>query len=166
MHLSASCRMAVTRGRRSGGSVIIMTTTLDEVAIRAAARLRLDDAVARRLVAEQLDRIGDQEGRRIKPGAIAHRDANRAVAALTSARHTGGLGRDHVAQAKALHRDLLELQQRVCEVRSRRDATIRQAIAHGARVIDIARATGMSRTAVYQIHSAGDEDIDEPASTS
>lgn len=129
-----------------------MTTYTDhDLATAIAAKLGVTDDFAADAAETYLAQIEQVDGRDIDRDAIAADDYDFALGAATSAQRAGDFGtRELDIVADAAH--AVEDADRVLrDAQSTRDRAIRNALAHGARVVDVMTAAGVTRARIDQI---------------
>lgn len=128
-----------------------MTTTAHDVATIIHHKHGVTIDFAAETVETYITQIEDTDGREIDRDAIAQDDADFIIDAFSSAQRAGDFGtRELDVVADAAH--AVEDADRVLrDAQSTRDRAIRNALARGARVVDVMEAAGVTRARIDQI---------------
>ena len=132
-----------------------MTTTAHTLATRISARHGVDTAFAAEAVETYIAQIEDVDGREIDRDAITEDDADFIIAAFASAQRAGDFGTRELDDVADATRASDEAEAAAHDAMAARDRTIRHALAHGARVVDVMDAAGVSRPRIDQIRKGG-----------
>ena len=128
-----------------------MTTTAHDLATAIHHKHRVTIDFATETVEAYIARMEDVDGREIGRGNIPEDDADFITGAFASAQRSGDFGTrqlDDVANAAdAVNR----AQDTLDQSRDDRDRAILHALAHGARVVDVMAAAGVTRSRIDQI---------------
>lgn len=128
-----------------------MTTTAHDLATRIAARHGVDDDFATDAVETYISQVEEIDGREIDRDEIAEDDANFIIAAFASAQRAGDFGTRELDTLAYAARASDEAEAAAHAAMIYRDRAIRNALARGARVVDVMGASGLARARIDQI---------------
>ena len=126
-------------------------TDIQTLAIRAAAKLDLTDQAAEDALEIYISQIEALESREIDRDDISDDDAGFLMESMVQAQRSGGLGQAQLAALEELMPDVRAAQDTLETMEQQRNKAIKAALAAGARVKDVAAASGLSRQRVEQI---------------
>lgn len=126
-------------------------TDLDTLARLVATALDITDDAARDTLDTYIDQLTRETGDTIDPDEISDDDAAFLMEACREAQRSGDLGERQLADLAEAARDYNDAHIAFQTAEQQRIAAVRSALAAGARVVDICRITGMTRSRVYQI---------------
>lgn len=126
-------------------------TDIQTLAIRAAAKLDLTDQAAEDALEIYISQIEALESREIDRDDISDDDAGFLMESMVQAQRSGDLGQAQLAALEELMPDVRAAQDTLETMEQQRNKAIKAALAAGARVKDVAAASGLSRQRVEQI---------------
>lgn len=126
-------------------------TDLDTLTRLVATALDITDDAARDSLETYIDQIARETGDEIDPDEINDDDAAFLMESCREAQRAGDLGDRQLADLEDAARAYDEAYSDFQTAEQQRIAAVRAALAAGARVVDICRITGMTRSRVYQI---------------
>lgn len=126
-------------------------TDIQTLAIRAAAKLDLTDEAAEDALEIYISQIEALESREIDRDDISDDDAAFLMESMVQAQRAGDLGRQQLAALEELMPDVRAAQDTLETMEQQRNKAIKAALFAGARVKDVAAASGLSRQRVEQI---------------
>ena len=132
-----------------------MTTTAHTLATAIHHKHGVDFDFATEAVETYITQVEDVDGREIDRDDIPEDDVDFITTAFASAQRAGDFGTrqlDDVAQAAQA---VDTAQSTLDQAMSDRDRAIRHALAHGARVVDVVAAAGVTRARIDQIRKGG-----------
>lgn len=128
-------------------------TDIQTLAIRAAAKLDLTDEAAEDALEIYISQIEALESREIDRDDISDDDAAFLMESMVQAQRAGDLGQRQLAALEDLMPDVQRAQQDLETMEQLRNKAIKAALFAGARVKDVAAASGLSRQRVEQIRA-------------
>ena len=126
-------------------------TDIQTLAIRAAAKLDLTDEAAEDALEIYISQIEALESREIDRDGISDDDAAFLMESMVQAQRAGDLGQRQLAELEELMPDVRAAQDTLETMEQQRNKAIKAALFAGARVKDVAAASGLSRQRVEQI---------------
>lgn len=126
-------------------------TDIQTLAIRTAAKLDLTDDTAEDALQEYIRQIEALESREIDRDDINDDDAAFLTESMVQAQRSGDLGQRQLAALEELMPQVQAAQDTLATMEQQRNEAIREALGAGARVKDVAAASGLSRQRVEQI---------------
>lgn len=128
-------------------------TDIQTLAIRTAAKLGLTDEAAEGALEEYARQLEELESREIDRDDISDDDAAFLIESMVQAQRSGDLGQRQLAALEELMPQVQAAQDTLETMEQQRNAAIREALSAGARVKDVAAASGLSRQRVEQIRA-------------
>lgn len=128
-----------------------MTSTLDILTIKASAKLDITEDAAQGALEEYIRQIESLESRSIDPENIDADDADFLLEAVVQAQRSGDLGTQEIAALEALMPGVQDAQDNLDTMEQQRNTAICKALKAGARIKDVASASGLSRQRIEQI---------------
>ena len=132
-----------------------MTFTDHDVAVAIHHKHGVDTDFAAEAVETYITQIEDLESREINRDEISEDDADFLIGAFASAQRAGDFGVRELDDVADAARASDEAEAAAHDAMVARDRTIRHALAHGARVVDVMDAAGVSRARIDQIRKGG-----------
>ena len=126
---------------------------IQTLAIRTAAKLDLTDDTAEDTLETYIRQIEALESREIDRDNISDDDAAFLIESMVQAQRSGDLGQRQLATLEDLMPQVQAAQDTLETMEQQRNAAIREALSAGARVKDVAAASGLSRQRVEQIRA-------------
>lgn len=126
-------------------------TDLGTLAARVSGRLGIDDNAASDALKTYIGQIEEIDERTIDVDEISEEDADFLMGACVAGQRAGDFGEQELVEVKELVEQLDHAEQVVEDLRQRRDAALRRALASGARVTDTMTAGRVSRSRLDQI---------------
>lgn len=126
-------------------------TDLDTLTRLVASALDITDEAARDSLEIYIDQIAHETDDTINPDEISDDDAAFLMESCREAQRAGDLGDRQLADLEDAARAYDQAHSDFQAAEQQRIAAVRAALAAGARVVDICRITGMTRSRVYQI---------------
>ena len=126
-------------------------TDLTTLAIRTAGRCNITDHAAESALETYISQIEALESRTIDRDDISDDDADFLIESVAQAQRAGDLGQAKLAALEELMPDVHAAQDTLESMEQQRNTAIREALAAGARIKDVAGATGLSRQRIEQI---------------
>ena len=131
------------------------TFTDHDVAVAIHHKYGVDTDFATEAVETYVAQIEDVDGREIDRNAITEDDADFIIGAFASAQRAGDFGARELDDVADAARASDEAETAAHDAMADRDRAIRHALAHGARVVDVMAASGVSRPRIDQIRKGG-----------
>lgn len=128
-----------------------MTNTLDILTIKASAKLDITEDAAQSALEEYIRQIEALESHTIDPDNINDEDADFLLEAIVQAQRSGDLGTQEIAALEALMPAVQDAQDHLGVMEQQRNTAICKALKAGARIKDIAGASGLSRQRIEQL---------------
>lgn len=128
-----------------------MTTTAHTLATAIHHKHGVDDNFAAEAVETYITQIEDLDGREIERDEITEDDADFIVTAFASAQRAGDFGTRELDTVAYAARSVEDADRVLRDAQATRDRAIRNALAHGARVVDVMAAAGVTRSRIDQI---------------
>lgn len=128
-----------------------MTTTAHDVATVIHHKHGVDADFAAEAIETYITQIEDEEGREIDRDAITQDDADFIIDSFASAQRAGDFGTRELDVVAYAARSVEDADRTLRDSQSTRDRAIRNALAHGARVVDVMAAAGVTRSRIDQI---------------
>ena len=126
-------------------------TDIQTLAIRTAAKLDLTDNAAEDALEGYISQIEELDSREIDRDDINDDDAAFLIETMVQAQRSGDLGLRQLAALEELMPQVEAAQDTLETMEQQRNEAIRAALSAGARVKDVAAASGLSRQRVEQI---------------
>lgn len=126
-------------------------TDLTTLAIRTAGRCNITDDAAESALETYISQIEALEARNIDRDDISDDDADFLIESVAQAQRSGDLGQTKLAALEELMPAVHAAQDTLESMEQQRNTAIREALAAGARIKDVAGATGLSRQRIEQI---------------
>lgn len=126
-------------------------TDIQTLAIRTAAKLDLTDDAAEDALETYIGQVEALESREIDRDDISDDDAAFLIESMVQAQRSGDLGQRQLAALEDLMPQVRAAQDTLETMEQQRNTAIRAALSAGARVKDVAAASGLSRQRVEQI---------------
>lgn len=126
-------------------------TDLTTLAIRTAGRCNITDHAAESALETYITQIEALEARNIDRDDISDDDADFLIESVAQAQRAGDLGQVKLAALEELMPAVHAAQDTLESMEQQRNTAIREALAAGARIKDVAEATGLSRQRIEQI---------------
>lgn len=126
-------------------------TDLDTLTRLVASALDITDDAARDSLETYIGQIAHETDDTINPDEISDDDATFLMESCREAQRAGDLGDRQLADLEDAARAYDQAHSDFQTAEQQRIAAVRAALAAGARVVDICRITGMTRSRVYQI---------------
>lgn len=131
-----------------------MTTTAHAIATAIHHKHGVDDNFAAEAVETYITQIEDLDGREIDRDAITEDDADFIVTAFASAQRAGDFGTRELDSVAYAARSVEDADRVLRDAQATRDRAIRNALARGARVVDVVEASGVTRARIDQIRKS------------
>lgn len=128
-------------------------TDIQTLAIRTAAKLDLTDESAESALETYIRQVEALESREIDRDDISDDDAAFLMESMVQAQRSGDLGQAQLAELEELMPEVQDAQDRLETMEQQRNTAIKAALGAGARVKDVAAASGLSRQRVEQIRA-------------
>lgn len=128
-----------------------MTTTAHDLATRISARHGVDGDFAAEAVETYRAQVEEIDGREIDRDEITQGDADFIIASFASAQRAGDFGTRELDTLAYAARSVEDANRVLRDAQATRDRAIRNALARGARVVDVMVAAGVSRARIDQI---------------
>lgn len=129
-----------------------MTTfTAHDIATTIHHKHGVDTVFAAEAVETYIAQIEEIDGREIDRDAITEDDADFIMSAFASAQRAGDFGTRELDDVADTARASDDAESAAHDAMAARDRAIRHALAHGARVVDVMAASGVSRARIDQI---------------
>lgn len=128
-------------------------TDIQTLAIRTAAKLDLTDESAESALETYIRQVEALEAREIDRDDISDDDAAFLMESMVQAQRSGDLGQQQLAELEELMPDVQDAQDRLETMEQQRNTAIKAALSAGARVKDVAAASGLSRQRIEQIRA-------------
>ena len=128
-------------------------TDIQTLAIRTAAKLDLTDEAAEQALDTYIRQLEALESREIDRDDISDDDAAFLMESMVQAQRSGDLGQQQLAELEELMPQVQDAQDRLETMEQQRNTAIKAALSAGARVKDVAAASGLSRQRVEQIRA-------------
>lgn len=126
-------------------------TDIQTLAIRVAAKLDLTDDTAEEALETYIGQMEALESREIDRDDISDDDAAFLTESVVQAQRSGDLGQRQLAALEDLMPQVRAAQDTLETMEQQRNTAIKAALSAGARVKDVAAASGLSRQRVEQI---------------
>lgn len=128
-------------------------TDIQTLAIRTAAKLDLTDQAAEDALETYIRQVEALESREIDRDDISDDDAAFLMESMVQAQRSGDLGQAQLAELEELMPQVQDAQDQLETMEQQRNTAIKAALSAGARVKDVAAASGLSRQRVEQIRA-------------
>lgn len=128
-----------------------MTTTAHDIATVIHHKHGVDTAFAAEAVETYITQIEDADGREIDRDEITQDDADFIIDAFASAQRAGDFGTRELDTVAYTARSVEDADRVLRDAQATRDRAIRNALARGARVVDVMEAAGVTRARIDQI---------------
>lgn len=126
-------------------------TDIQTLAIRTAGRCNITDDAAEAALETYISQIEVLEARNIDRDDISNDDADFLIESVAQAQRAGDLGQAKLTALEELMPAVHAAQDTLESMEQQRNTAIREALAAGARIKDVAGATGLSRQRIEQI---------------
>lgn len=128
-------------------------TDIQTLAIRTAAKLDLTDEAAEDALEAYIRQVEALESREIDRDDISDDDAAFLMESMVQAQRSGDLGQQQLAELEELMPQVQDAQDQLETMEQQRNTAIKAALSAGARVKDVAAASGLSRQRIEQIRA-------------
>ena len=127
------------------------TFTDHDIAVAIHHKHGVDTDFAASAVETYITQVEEIDVREIDRDAIAEDDAAFIIAAFASAQRAGDFGTRELNNVAYAARSAEDANRVLRDAQATRDRAIRNALAHGARVVDVMTAAGVTRSRIDQI---------------